>query len=565
MASSIHIKGATAGSIVHNSRENFSHSVVFLDEKNEIQNDSKEAYKIYRSELAIRSKAYTNRTNQKLQSKAITHLSSVINLEQHHTLKDLESISKHIEKTLDTKVFQVSIHRDEGKLVLKEDDNIILTSGEDFFKNPDNDKLYFDKKYTKEIDMNEYDIKKNYHAHIEFMGLDSTGAGIKRNKLNKHYLSNLQTVVAKDLNMQRGINYKEKGIKAPKRLDVLEYKKANTVKREAIVSTKTKTLAKAKDLNIEIKDLKLKLSTRPQHAELEALNKDLKEQIKSKDLTIDDMKEQLKKLQSDLLKQLDATDSQVNQAQRMLSEARLKNDALEKELLKKPKEIIKEVERKKTVEEHTIEQHYKILKRDNNKLLKQLEDKPKEIINTDKIEELEKELKRVNTLKDKYQNVLKEICPECTSPGQLIANIRELKNKNNMYLGVNKNLNEQLKVAKDKLLEYQKRTETPLQAQKATKTINVSNKDEFLASDSYRRDLKDIYTKLNTCMGRLAVDKEYDQDKFKKDLKEIYSEYQIPNDVKFEDIRKDFDNLQITEKDLKDLNNSRFKGRDLGM
>lgn len=47
MASSIHIKKASAGSIGHNSRDNFSHSVVFTDEQNETSHTSKGAYRTW--------------------------------------------------------------------------------------------------------------------------------------------------------------------------------------------------------------------------------------------------------------------------------------------------------------------------------------------------------------------------------------------------------------------------------------------------------------------------------------------------------------------------------------
>ncbi len=52
--SSIHLQTAKGGSIIHNSRENYSKSVVFTDEKNELWNDKKSAYEIYRSELKKR-------------------------------------------------------------------------------------------------------------------------------------------------------------------------------------------------------------------------------------------------------------------------------------------------------------------------------------------------------------------------------------------------------------------------------------------------------------------------------------------------------------------------------
>lgn len=295
MASSIHIKKSTNGIIIHNTRDNFSNSVVFTDEENEVSHSKSEAYRTYRKELAIRSKAYSKRTKQKLQKNAITHLSAVVNLEQHHTLKDLENIKVHLENTLDTKVFQMSIHRDEGKLFDKEND-IYLTSGEDFYKNPDNDKLYYDSKYTKEINMSKYEIQKNYHAHIEMMGLDSTGAGIKRSKLNTYYLSNLQTLVAQELNMERGINYKEENIKAPKRLDVLEFKRENTVKNKVKMATQRLLKSEIAEIRLQLQKEKAK---KEKYQELDQLNRELKEQIKLKTLSEENLKEKISKIMSE--------------------------------------------------------------------------------------------------------------------------------------------------------------------------------------------------------------------------------------------------------------------------
>ena len=131
--SSIHLQTAKAGTILHNSRENYSKSVVFTDEKNEIWNDSKTAFKMFRDELEVRTKAYTERTKQKLHKKTSTMISGVVNLEQHHTLKDMEKIKDYLEEEFDTKVIQMSVHRDEGKLVNKKNEDLKLVSGKDFF------------------------------------------------------------------------------------------------------------------------------------------------------------------------------------------------------------------------------------------------------------------------------------------------------------------------------------------------------------------------------------------------------------------------------------------------
>jgi len=328
--SSMHIQKASSSSIIHNARENFSHSVVFTDEKNECDHDTKEAFAIYRKELAVRSEAYSARTKQKLQKNA--------------TLKDLEPLKKYIEKELDTVIYQIAIHRDEGKLVHKQTKKE-LYSGKEFFKNPADDVLYHDKEYTQKIDMSKYDIEKNYHAHIEMMGLDSTGQAIKRNKLSKFQLSKMQTDVAKILNMERGVlgskakrrdthEFKERGSEQQKqkqtvatlkaeietlRKDMAEAKQFTKADYQALAKikkiTKKDTLEKAleefllfqkriekekeslekeiyhpKYVNLKTKE-PLKNSTLVKHFEKE--NTKLKNELKNSSSQIDEMKEKI--------------------------------------------------------------------------------------------------------------------------------------------------------------------------------------------------------------------------------------------------------------------------------
>ena len=301
--SSIHIQKASNGAITHNSRENYSKSVVFTDEKNELWNDKKIAYQIYRSELKNRVEAYTNRTNQKLQKTAVTHLSAVVNLEQHHTLKDLEKIKDELEKVFDTKVFQMAIHRDEGKIKHKETGEY-LVSGIDFFYNPD-DKKYYSKKdkntFLNELDINQYEIEKNYHAHIELMGLDSQGQAI-RQKMNRFVLSNLQDFTAQILNMERGNNYQIK--KSAKRLDTHQFKASKKEENEVkkiVKNEKSKIVKKANEIINNEKEEKKRIK-----AELEELKKEnskFREELKANQSEREHYKlqEQLnKQLQQDL-------------------------------------------------------------------------------------------------------------------------------------------------------------------------------------------------------------------------------------------------------------------------
>src|SRR5574344_1364580 len=166
---------------------------------------------------------------------------------------------------------------------------------------------------------------KNYHGHIEMLGLDSQGNSIRR-KLDKPMLRTIQTDVAAILGMERGRHtsynkdeyfeitkampekeefaskeeynkaFKEKAkelglYKEPKakRLDTYDYKKAKEMEAEAVA----RELAKAKDLQELNKKLREELkeqgATREDYAKLEQLNRELKEQIKAKDLTIDEL------------------------------------------------------------------------------------------------------------------------------------------------------------------------------------------------------------------------------------------------------------------------------------
>ena len=365
MASSIHLATSKNGSVTHNARENFSHSVVFTDEKNELWNNTKEAYKLYRQELAIRSKAYSDRTKQKLQKKTSTKLSAVVNLEKHHTFKDLEPIVKYLQNKLDTKVFQVAIHRDEGKLVSKED-GTELYSGKDFYKNPDDDKLYFDKKYTKEIDISNYEIKKNYHAHIEMMGIDSTGAAIRHNRMHKRFLKELQDFTAQTLQMERTYS-------KTKRLDTHQFKEAGQKAQQQKRATVKQVKAQFKQEREQL--IQSHTATKEDHAELRRRYKLLEEQARQKELTIeklDDYKdilfEDLKRLvkaTGQILKKTNDVDIAIETIHKLKQKPEIEyvekivevpiekivENPINRELKKKNKQLIYELERtKETIE-----------------------------------------------------------------------------------------------------------------------------------------------------------------------------------------------------------------------
>lgn len=308
--SSIHIDSAKVNFLAHNTRSKKTVNSIFDDEENYYSCDFDSAVKLYREELAKRSAKYTERTGQKLQAKTVTMLSAVVNLNQHHDEHDLHKIVDHLEQTLDTKVINYAIHRDEGHR---------------------NDKGQ---------------PVKNYHAHIVFMGLDSEGRSVRK-KLTKGYLSKLQDKTAQLLDMERGTNYAKQRKQRPKRLDTYEYKAAaekmqrqrqRIVKRarEVIKKERDQTRAKIKDIDAENKRLREQLkeagAVREQYAHLEALVKQLKEQARSKELTISELQERIKELESNLLRAEQAEtqkDAQIANLSEKLKQEQEANEKLQ--------------------------------------------------------------------------------------------------------------------------------------------------------------------------------------------------------------------------------------------
>jgi len=101
-------------------------------------------------------------TGRKLQKKATPIREAVVNLNEHHSMADLQQLAREIERKKKIKCFQIFIHRDEGK------------SRQDL----------------------------NYHAHLVFDWMDhSTGRSFK---LKRADMSEVQDIVAEQLGMERG-------------------------------------------------------------------------------------------------------------------------------------------------------------------------------------------------------------------------------------------------------------------------------------------------------------------------------------------------------------------------
>ena len=155
---SIHFRPVKANSQAHNER------LVNLDYNFPDLVKNNQSWKI--ADIAEKEKqieAYCKKVSgRKLQKNAEPIREAVVNLNPHHTLEDLQQLAQVLQEEKGIECFQIHIHRDEGK-------------------------------FQEEI---------NHHAHMLFSWQDKkTG---KTLKLNKTDLSQIQTIVAKTLSMERG-------------------------------------------------------------------------------------------------------------------------------------------------------------------------------------------------------------------------------------------------------------------------------------------------------------------------------------------------------------------------
>ena len=178
--SSIHFRPVQGNSETHNFRRtqldyvftelvvnNKSWSISTIAEKQkEIENycKTKSGKKLYKNSTPIRE--------------------AVVNLYSNHSMDDLKTMADDLRDGFGINVFQIHIHRDEGK---------------------SRDEL-------------------NYHAHILADWQDKDTGKMRR--LGKIDMSKMQTVVANSLNMERGV------LKSTaKRLEALEYKVSQEQKK----------------------------------------------------------------------------------------------------------------------------------------------------------------------------------------------------------------------------------------------------------------------------------------------------------------------------------------------
>ena len=233
--------------------------LIDTSENNECSVSSSEAIETYQRMKIEAEKNYIKRTHQKMQKSTIFLKEAIVNLQEHHTLKDLEPIKEKLESYGFT-VLQMAIHKDEG--FLKGDEK-----------------------------------KKNYHAHITMLNVDiETGRTVKFGKNYRTELSKLQTFTAQTLGMERGkVSVKEHakelnvGVeKASKRLDTHEYKHAMKIKEQAVQTQEYNFRKMQKEITA------LEQLTTEQKKELHRLNS----RVKNHKAEVSELQEKMRELEN---------------------------------------------------------------------------------------------------------------------------------------------------------------------------------------------------------------------------------------------------------------------------
>lgn len=174
MKSSIHIKPVKATSEKHNNREqNLNYVRKDLSE----ENSSFKVASIKDTRAKIEQAYEANDPRGRKMPKTATPIrEAVLLIKKEHTAKDLADLAGKLEDRFGIKTIQAYAHKDEG---------------------------HYDK-LTKEW-------KPNYHAHMVFQWTDDNGKSLK---LSKDDMSEMQTIVADHLAMERGQASTKKHIEA---------------------------------------------------------------------------------------------------------------------------------------------------------------------------------------------------------------------------------------------------------------------------------------------------------------------------------------------------------------
>lgn len=341
--SSIHFERASSGGTKHNDRTQEPEPDYLLPRqyrlKNEVDFSAEEAEQKIKDLYETAKKNYLKIKGQKLQATSYKW-EAVVNLNKYHTMQDVQQLAKELEKETGFTAVQVAIHRDEGRVERGYPIHnfhahitfftLNLKNGEQLYrKTIKSSERRAIERYLLErgIDKGEPRSRER-KAFNNNVSKEIEARGIK--VMDKKRMSKLQDLTARTLGMIRG----KRGSNAVR----LEHKAYKAKKRDED-KLLAKEIAKQKDLKAEVAQLRKELqeqgAIREDYARLEQLNRDLKEQVKSKNLTIEELGRTVEHWKNNFNAKKIENEKALSEAQETILElkATISSEKEEKELL----------------------------------------------------------------------------------------------------------------------------------------------------------------------------------------------------------------------------------------
>lgn len=320
--SSINLKTSSPNSFKHNDRTTIPSYLLEKEDSKGIEcnRSAQEADELYMQLKQESSNNYTERTGQKIQTaEEKLRWSAVINIDEHHTLQDVENLAKKLEEKYGWQSLQVAIHRDEG---------------------------YKDK---------EGKTHYNHHAHLEFFMLDKEGIyRFKKRDFGMKKMSDLQTEVAEVLGMERG---KPKRETKRERFEHRQYREV-AKEREADKERIAELTREKSDIEYNFRDTQKKITA------LETENIELKKELHRLNTQVNKTKDTKKIVE-------------LNEKIAELGGARFKTETVEikKGVLKSEIKEVVSVEEAQRVTQELLEQERRsdTLQRENERLRRENE------------------------------------------------------------------------------------------------------------------------------------------------------------------------------------------------
>ena len=306
------VQTANANSSRHNSRE--------LAPKYLIDSSQKNYYELITPDNEFKSLAqniYKEKIKQTMQKKQVDNLiqETVLTLRPEQNENDVKDLFKKLNKKYGGhELLEVAIHRDEGYFL--KDDIAYYPTKNILFKDNDwyvcSDSSIQKPKVTDfdtKVNINEFEKVYNYHAHAKFSMFDrATGKTARMQKKDmseriKFVSDNLGLAYAPDKatsHIKKSVNQvKDEHLAKARTMEQVKEKESKLLKTtfDQLLATKKDLAAAQAEVREKMKELG---AAREDYAKLEQLNRDLKEKINEKDLTIEEMQDKFNSLKHSL-------------------------------------------------------------------------------------------------------------------------------------------------------------------------------------------------------------------------------------------------------------------------